>query len=281
MLGYLFSGYLAESGKANPPYCHKEVPTEFDDCCDNGGTCGGETWREIDTCCGVDSLTCSGVEWNLSSCCKPFDCPGGCWYCKWKYAIFLQVRQMLDRSDSSIADEHRSLTNFFSSQVCLLTPLCIACIFVPKRYFITNKIVPPATFTSKDGETTDVNSPPLDPRERADSLWVYIEGGKNASNISIWKQVRILWRSRVFVWTSLGLSALYFVVAGIQFWITQYIVEVLQVRPERPKVASVGSELPHVTIYTINQPTLLVGSLLAFRFSPPRSPTGTPSVPSQ
>jgi MFS family permease len=31
------------------------------------------------------------------------------------------------------------------------------------------------------------------------------------------------------VWTSLGLSALYFVVAGIQFWITQYIVEVLQV----------------------------------------------------
>lgn len=34
---------------------------------------------------------------------------------------------------------------------------------------------------------------------------------------------------RVFVWTSLGLSALYFVVAGIQFWITQYIVEVLQV----------------------------------------------------
>jgi MFS family permease len=33
----------------------------------------------------------------------------------------------------------------------------------------------------------------------------------------------------VFLWTTLGLSSLYFVVAGIQFWITQYLVEVLDV----------------------------------------------------
>eukprot|EP00520_Triparma_pacifica_P012198 CAMPEP_0118651660 /NCGR_PEP_ID=MMETSP0785-20121206/10902_1 /TAXON_ID=91992 /ORGANISM="Bolidomonas pacifica, Strain CCMP 1866" /LENGTH=685 /DNA_ID=CAMNT_0006544123 /DNA_START=9 /DNA_END=2066 /DNA_ORIENTATION=- len=203
MLGYLFSGYLAENGKENPPFCHKEVPPEFDDCCGIGGDCVGSKWSNIDQCCGVDSVTCSGVEWDLSSCCKPFSCPGGCWYCKWKYAIFLQV--------------------------CLLIPLCIACIFVPKRYFITNKIVTPETPSNQEAADDAQTPPSEDPRVRADSLWVYIEGGKNASNISIWKQVRILWRSRVFVWTSLGLSALYFVVAGIQFWITQYIVEVIQV----------------------------------------------------
>jgi hypothetical protein len=47
MLGYLFSGYLAENGKANPPYCHKEVPKEFDDCCGNGGDCVGSIWSNI------------------------------------------------------------------------------------------------------------------------------------------------------------------------------------------------------------------------------------------
>ena len=113
MLGYLFSGYLAENGKMNPPYCHKEVDSEFSDCCGTGGSCAGTPWSDIQSCCGVDELTCGDTTWELNKCCKPFDCPTGCWYCKWKYAIFLQV--------------------------CLLTPLCVACIFVPKQYFVTNK----------------------------------------------------------------------------------------------------------------------------------------------
>ncbi|GMH69183.1 hypothetical protein TrST_g2301 [Triparma strigata] len=215
MLGYLFSGYLAEQGKMNPPYCHKEVESEFNDCCGLGGDCEGTKWGEIEQCCGVSEVACGDTTWNLEQCCKPFNCPGGCWYCKWKYAIFLQV--------------------------CLLAPLCLACIFVPKRYFITNKSSllsqkeiekQAAAKAKKEGKAdrgTPINSEIDSERQRIDSLWDYIEGGKDASNIPIWKQVRILWRSRVLVWTSLGLSALYFVVAGIQFWVTQYLVEVIGV----------------------------------------------------
>ena len=186
----------------NPPYCHKEVESEFNDCCGLGGDCEGTKWGEIEQCCGVSEVACGDTTWNLEQCCKPFNCPGGCWYCKWKYAIFLQV--------------------------CLLAPLCLACIFVPKRYFITNKSSllsqkeiekQAAAKAKKEGKAdrgTPINSEIDSERQRIDSLWDYIEGGKDASNIPIWKQVRILWRSRVFVWTSLGLSALYFVVAGIQ-----------------------------------------------------------------
>jgi len=103
-----------------------------------------------------------------------------------------------------------------------LIPLCIACCFVPSRYFTTNKSV------GGEKENDDEKEETRGGGDR-DSLTKYIDGGRDASNISVWKQVRILWRSRVFVWTTLGLSSLYFVVAGIQFWITQYLVEVLQV----------------------------------------------------
>jgi hypothetical protein len=37
-------------------------------------------------------------------------------------------------------------------------------------------------------------------------------------------QLKLLIRNRVFVWTVLGLSALFFVVTGIQFWVTPYLV---------------------------------------------------------
>jgi hypothetical protein len=93
MFGYLMSGYLSDNGKGNPPFCHKIVPSYLGDCCGAGvaGQCDGEKFSEIADCCTVDHVTCDGVEWNLEQCCKPFDCPGGCWYCQWKYAIFFQV----------------------------------------------------------------------------------------------------------------------------------------------------------------------------------------------
>jgi len=105
MLGYLMTGYLAESGKANPPECFLTVPTELEDCCEQSPfgvdvNCASKTFEDISSCCDLNSaeLVCSSSDtltdhtYDLSSCCKTFDCPGGCWQCKWKLAVFVQVR---------------------------------------------------------------------------------------------------------------------------------------------------------------------------------------------
>ena len=203
MLGYLLTGFLAEKGKSNPPDCHITVPPELESCCGQSPLgdvdCSRKSFGEISECCDIfsEQLVCPGLvehEYNLAACCKNFDCPGGCWQCKWKFAVFVQI--------------------------CLLAPMCILCLLTPSRFFITNKI----THQGNGADETEAGG-----LRRADSLSDYLSGVRDASQISIWLQIRILWRAKVFVWTSLGLSALYFVVAGIQFWVTQFIVEVLSI----------------------------------------------------
>jgi MFS family permease len=44
---------------------------------------------------------------------------------------------------------------------------------------------------------------------------------------SFWEQVKMLLSSQIFIWVSLALCSLYFVVSGIQYWITIYLIEVL------------------------------------------------------
>ena len=67
-------------------------------------------------------------------------------------------------------------------------------------------------------------------RGRCDSLWMYTEegGGKSAAELSMKRQLKLLLRSKTFVNVTLGLCALYFVVTGIQFWMTDYLVQVLK-----------------------------------------------------
>lgn len=48
---------------------------------------------------------------------------------------------------------------------------------------------------------------------------------------SFWQQVVMLLSNPIFIWVSLALCSLYFVVAGIQFWITVYLIEVLGCDP--------------------------------------------------
>ena len=61
-------------------------------------------------------------------------------------------------------------------------------------------------------------------RTRVDSLMQYVDGKDGgAARLSILKQVRILFRSKVFTYTSLSLCSLFFVVTGIQVWITKYL----------------------------------------------------------
>ncbi len=45
--------------------------------------------------------------------------------------------------------------------------------------------------------------------------------------LPIRKQIRILLRSPIFITMTLGLAALFFVVTGIQFWITEYLIRVV------------------------------------------------------
>ncbi len=45
-----------------------------------------------------------------------------------------------------------------------------------------------------------------------------------APSLTLKQQIQLLFRSRVYVWTVLGMSALFFVVTGIQFWVTPYLV---------------------------------------------------------
>ena len=42
------------------------------------------------------------------------------------------------------------------------------------------------------------------------------------------RNLRLLLRSRTFVYCTLALSALYFVVTGIQFWSTEFLVQVIR-----------------------------------------------------
>eukprot|EP00743_Colponemidia_sp_Colp-15_P005798 GILK01006233.1.p1 GENE.GILK01006233.1~~GILK01006233.1.p1 ORF type:complete len:526 (-),score=55.22 GILK01006233.1:108-1685(-) len=43
----------------------------------------------------------------------------------------------------------------------------------------------------------------------------------------VWRQFKTLLQCRLFVWMTLALCALYFVVTGIQYWITKYMITVL------------------------------------------------------
>jgi len=45
----------------NPPFCHKETPLEFSNCCGTiaDDSCTYELWRNIDTCCGTEELQVS------------------------------------------------------------------------------------------------------------------------------------------------------------------------------------------------------------------------------
>eukprot|EP00301_Raphidiophrys_heterophryoidea_P027337 c9608_g1_i2.p1 GENE.c9608_g1_i2~~c9608_g1_i2.p1 ORF type:complete len:506 (-),score=72.55 c9608_g1_i2:88-1605(-) len=52
-------------------------------------------------------------------------------------------------------------------------------------------------------------------------------GQVTAVTYSFWQQVKMLWRSTLFVSVVLALSSLYFVVTAVQYWITIYLIDVI------------------------------------------------------
>jgi len=52
--------------------------------------------------------------------------------------------------------------------------------------------------------------------------------------LTFWQQLKLLWESKLFVWVVFALSALYFVVTSVQYWITIYLIE--DIHAPRPLV---------------------------------------------
>jgi len=85
-------------------------------------------------------------------------------------------------------------------------------------------------------------------RQRVDSLMQYVKSEKGESALSIGKQIKILLRSSMFVYMSLALSSLFFVVTGIQQWITLYLTDAVK--------ADYGQVVMLFTISSATGPTL-------------------------
>jgi MFS family permease len=81
-------------------------------------------------------------------------------------------------------------------QACVLTVLALILFCVPKKL-------------------VDLQQQPTDSTAEG--------GATEASQIVITDQLRLLWRSPIYVYTTLAIAALFFVVTGIQFWITSYM----------------------------------------------------------
>ena len=78
---------------------------------------------------------------------------------------------------------------------------------------------------SMEMDTVPLNAPRGRSRSRVDSLWQYTDGGKaGADKLPIRKQLRIVLRSKMFIFLTAAIAALYFVVSGIQFWMTDYLL---------------------------------------------------------
>ncbi len=101
-----------------------------------------------------------------------------------------------------------------------------------RRVLIGNRVTSDSSgssgsYESVNSSNTSSSRPRADSlsssKSRVDSLLQYVEGRDGAARLSIGKQLRILFRSKVFTYTSLALCSLFFVVTGIQVWITKYL----------------------------------------------------------
>ena len=55
-----------------------------------------------------------------------------------------------------------------------------------------------------------------------------LSNSKYDNSLTMWQQLRMLVGSALYMWLVFALSGLYFVVTGIQFWVTDYMVEVIK-----------------------------------------------------
>jgi hypothetical protein len=58
---------------------------------------------------------------------------------------------------------------------------------------------------------------------------IVLEVAADYSSMSVWESLQILCTCEIYIFMSFGLASLYFVVTGIQFWVTRYLTEVLLV----------------------------------------------------
>lgn len=83
--------------------------------------------------------------------------------------------------------------------------------------------------TSILNRTTTIVAPGDKPE--ADTKAVRIDTIPLAHLASFWEQIRMLISNWLFIWITLALCSLYYVVTGIQYWITIYLIEILHANP--------------------------------------------------
>eukprot|EP00128_Syssomonas_multiformis_P018483 Colp12_sorted_trinity150504_noHs@25141 len=103
----------------------------------------------------------------------------------------------------------------FFIQTALLIPLILILYFVPGKYMNQQPLVVTGTIekTTKKGKDQKEQT-------RVDVI-------PDAAPTKIWPQLKLLFRRPVFIWTVNCLCALYFVVTGIQLWVTAYLTDVI------------------------------------------------------
>eukprot|EP00744_Colponema_vietnamica_P005024 GILI01007410.1.p1 GENE.GILI01007410.1~~GILI01007410.1.p1 ORF type:complete len:579 (+),score=197.95 GILI01007410.1:84-1820(+) len=99
-------------------------------------------------------------------------------------------------------------------QAVLMAPFCLYLAFVPVKDFdcSTNPQTNPAP--SSDS-TAIVNRR----ASRIDSVW-----SAKPETVSVWVQLKLIFSNKIFMCTVFSLCSLFFVVTGIQFWITEYLL---------------------------------------------------------
>ncbi|GLD98795.1 hypothetical protein PINS_up007513 [Pythium insidiosum] len=108
----------------------------------------------------------------------------------------------------------------FLFQFMMVLPLSILIFFVPRSQIEIHDAQPQSLLLlNGEDETEDSDVSALDERSQLTA----VSSASRRHNTSVWENLRELWAHKVYVCIVLGLSALFFVVAGVQFWTTLYL----------------------------------------------------------
>eukprot|EP00743_Colponemidia_sp_Colp-15_P000739 GILK01000818.1.p1 GENE.GILK01000818.1~~GILK01000818.1.p1 ORF type:complete len:578 (+),score=69.61 GILK01000818.1:89-1822(+) len=120
-------------------------------------------------------------------------------------------------------------------QVICLAPFTIGNILIPASYIDSKQnIARRTTVLNSTDRTSNVSIRSTDSRRsRIDSIWQpQSADGQNAINVhprmTVMRQLKIIAKCKVYIWTVVALCALFFVVTGIQFWITEFLTTYLK-----------------------------------------------------
>lgn len=134
----------------------------------------------------------------------------------------------------------------FIAQGILIGFLTLLFLFVPRRYFRDDIY----SYNDRKGNEYFKASNSIKDSDEIDNPDVERE------NLPLCSMLKIIFRQKVFVFGVLGLSVLIYVISGVQYWISDYIMAILNVKDQKTR-------LFYFTLVCFTSPTLgvLLGSI--------------------